>query len=730
MSDPFAPLGDGKKPRLRVVSRDAGWTLVAPAPADALAAPNKHPELGAPTATWAYRDAHGALLGYVLRFDRAGKKEFRPLALWRSAKGDLVWRWALWPAARPLYGLYRLAARPDAPVIVCEGEKAADAAARLLPHFVIVTSPGGSNAANKADWSPLRGRRVTVWPDADEAGAKYASAVASACVAIGAASVAIAPIADGQGEGCDAADAEAEGWTGAQAEALMRRAAPVLAPSASQPGEKAEPKAETPRAQKTPKRGRALIALIEEMGVEFWHCPAKNAYASVDVAGHRENYRLESKEFARWVASRAYAAGMTPPGGANLADALRVFAARALNEGPEKQPFKRVGERDGKWYLDLGDNRWRVVEIGPSGWRILDKHELPIVRSQAMLALPEPEATDEGLGLLRGFVNADDDGFRLLVAWLLAAMCPRGPYPIAIINGEQGSAKSTLTKMLRSLVDPNIAPLRAMPKDETDLLISATHSHVLPFDNVSPAPGGISDMLCRISTGGGSAVRAKFTDGDEFVVYTKNPIILNGIPALASRPDLASRSIVVRLNPIPEEARKSEAEHDAEWAKVAPRVLAILLDILSSALRHLPDTRLARASRMADFERLIEAASPALDWAPGEFAEIYRANQSELDASAIEADPVAGAFVALVDDDHWDGWEGTTARLLELLALKVSESVKRSRDWPQSPISLGTRIERLKPVLRRHGISIERRHSGERWLRVYRNAAKPTSPDA
>jgi hypothetical protein len=298
-----------------------------------------------------------------------------------------------------------------------------------------------------------------------------------------------------------------------------------------------------------------------------------------------------------------------------------------------------------------------------------------------------------------------------------------------IINGEQGSAKSSLTKMLRSLFDANIAPLRAMPKDESDLLIGATHSHVLALDNVSRVTSEMSDALCRIATGGGLSARAKYSDGEEFVIFSKNPIVLNGIPALANRPDLASRSIVVRLNPIPDEARKSEAEHDAEWAKAAPRVLAILLDVLASALRRLPETRLASASRMADFERLIEAASPALDWAPGEFAAIYRANQSELDAIALEADPVAGAIVALVEQDCEEGWEGASTRLLETLSSKVSDSVRRSRDWPQSAISLGTRIERLKPVLRRHGITIDRRHSGERWLHIYA-AAKPPPPSA
>ena len=121
------------------------------------------------------------VLGYVARFDGPDGKEFRPLTFWRSrADSATSWRWASWPAPRPLYGLRRLAERPSAPVIVAEGEKAADAAARLLLAFAAITSPNGSKSCDKADWSPLRSRSVTIWPDADAAGLAFAKAVARA----------------------------------------------------------------------------------------------------------------------------------------------------------------------------------------------------------------------------------------------------------------------------------------------------------------------------------------------------------------------------------------------------------------------------------------------------------------------------------------------------------------------------------------------------------------------
>jgi len=92
-------------------------------------------------------------------------KKIRPL--WWDGS---AWRWKAPPAPRPLLNLDQLNAKPDAKVLIVEGEKAADAAARLFPTAVVTTWPSGCKAINKADWSPLSGRHLTLWPDNDDVG--------------------------------------------------------------------------------------------------------------------------------------------------------------------------------------------------------------------------------------------------------------------------------------------------------------------------------------------------------------------------------------------------------------------------------------------------------------------------------------------------------------------------------------------------------------------------------
>jgi hypothetical protein len=193
--------------------------------------PAAHPSLGAPSAAWTYRDAAGRPLFLFCRFGKPdGGKRFAPLT-WDGR----AWRWEGPPAPRPLYHLDQMATQPDAPILVCEGEKSADAAAKLLPDCVTTTSLNGAQSPKHADWSPLAGRLVRIWPDADEPGARYAQEVATLAGTAGARAVEIldlSSIRDDLPKGWDAADA-AEEWALLGAAPSLRWVA-VQAPAAAQ----------------------------------------------------------------------------------------------------------------------------------------------------------------------------------------------------------------------------------------------------------------------------------------------------------------------------------------------------------------------------------------------------------------------------------------------------------------------------------------------------------------
>ncbi len=172
------------------------------------------------TAHWVYPDHQGQILGYVVRYDDSGDKQVIPFFTSDGAR----WRAGAAPRPRPLYNLHLLSRHQGKPVLVVEGEKAADAAQRLLPGYVCTTWPGGSNAVGMIDFKPLAGRDVTIWPDADEPGFKAARSVAEQCRNGGAKFVNTVTPPDGVKDGWDLADAEVEGWTGEQVRQWIEQA--------------------------------------------------------------------------------------------------------------------------------------------------------------------------------------------------------------------------------------------------------------------------------------------------------------------------------------------------------------------------------------------------------------------------------------------------------------------------------------------------------------------------
>src|SRR5690606_33360793 len=232
-------------------------------------------------------------------------------------------------------------------------------------------------------------------------------------------------------------------------------------------------------------------------------------------------------------------------------------------------------------------------------------------RPRGLLPLPAPRR-GTSIDKLRPFVNvASDNDWRLLVAWLVMALRPTGPYPILVLQGEQGSAKSTTLRVLRSLVDPSLASLRTSPRSEQDLAIAASNGWVIGLDNLSGVPPWLSDALCRVATGGGFATRQLYTDDEEALFDYQRPVAINGIDDLATRHDLADRAIILTLPPISDEERRTEADFWREWEEVRPGVLGALLDGVAVAMGRVNEIHLLSKPRMADFAVWATAAEVA-----------------------------------------------------------------------------------------------------------------------
>jgi hypothetical protein len=455
--------------------------------------------------------------------------------------------------------------------------------------------------------------------------------------------------------------------------------------------------------EKKPKQSDILFLAGFEN--DYFH-DGDETYTVIPVGDHKEVWPVHSSGFTRWLIAQFFIQTGSAPNANSLTEAKRLFESKAFYESPEERAYIRIaGEKKGI-YIDLVNSEWERIMVGRRGWHVTAKGP-HFVRHKGMLPLPAPE-TGGGIEELRKFLNVEDDrSWILMVAWLLGAFNPTGPYPVLVLQGEQGSAKSTISHVLRSLVDPNLTPYRSKPRSEHDLVIMAGNSWVLAFDNLSGMKSWLSDGLCRISTGGGFSTRTLYSDRDETIFQHQRPIILNGIDEIVTRHDLADRAIFLSLPPIPDNKRIPEKAFYALLNEAKPRIMGALMDAASMALRNIDNVDVESLPRMADFALWVAAAEPALPWKEGYFLQAYEGNRVEIYDRAIDADMVATTIKGWMEQEGHATWTGTSSELFDQLEGHLTERETKRQEWPKSPSHLSRRLARCASFLRRVGVEVE-----------------------
>jgi hypothetical protein len=428
-------------------------------------------------------------------------------------------------------------------------------------------------------------------------------------------------------------------------------------------------------------------------------------HADVDVRGHRTTYKVESKAFEKWLLHEFFVETERAPARSAIKSAIRTLAAIAEfgPETPRHLVNLRTAEVDGRIYIDLHDEQSQCVMVDENSWRIIEAPPVRFRHTPGMRALPVP-LRGGSLNLLRQFTNLNDGDFVLFVVVLLDAF-RSGKHPILNLVGEFATSKSTLAKLFKRLIDPDDTELRSLPSTVEDMFVAVDNARVRAWDNVSKIERTISDALCELSDGSGFGRRKRYTDGDEYRVQGSRSIILTGLTDCATRPDLSSRTVKLSLQPIKEDARRSEVEFWSRFDEAYPSIFGALLDALAYGLKNLPNVRLDNASRMKDFELFGHACEEA--FAPaGSFAAALAANAVELNETLIEEDPVAKAIVVFMVKQSV--WSGTTTKLMVELQNhdRTEAQVAKQRDWPKDAIRFSHRLREVAATLRRAGIEV------------------------
>ena len=425
--------------------------------------------------------------------------------------------------------------------------------------------------------------------------------------------------------------------------------------------------------------------------------------------------KLGKREVSDYLLSAYYDAfGKTPS-----EDAIRtsrsVLGMHARLHGEQTKAFSRVGQAEGRIYLDLGNADWTVVEIDrASGWRVMAEPPVVLTRAPDTKPLPLPAARNAtsdvlaraGFDTLRKYVHlASEEEFYLLWGFLVFCLNPTGPFPHIAFVGGQATGKSITMELIRSTVDP-VASVqsRAVPTSLRELAISTRGTYLMVYDNLSNLSPLMSDAFCRLTTGFGHAERRLMTDDEEDLYFAIRPVLSNGIVGVVQREDLGSRTFTLRF--IKPDPAIEEDELRALFEKDHPVILTGLIECAWMAYVTGGRRTQSNLTRLLAFERWAAEAAHLVGGEQG-METLRRAltfNQRDSLLEAADSDALVQLLRQLLETQGT--WRGTMTELSAALAGMLRDPLRPPPDVPLMARALSAKIARKQPVLEAIGISV------------------------
>jgi hypothetical protein len=471
-----------------------------------------------------------------------------------------------------------------------------------------------------------------------------------------------------------------------------------------------------------------LIGFVSD-SCELFHNKNKECFAKINIDGHTEIWDITSTGFGDWIRGEYFRITNKGIPDKKLNEITPTLTALAVHKGYEQEVFMRVAQVNNKIYIDLCDKDWGVIEITKNKWGVISESPVAFVRNNCMLPMQKPIGSHKNhfnhdINLLKKHINVKNEDFILVIGILMMYLqYGDGGMPLLIVNGEAGTGKSTFTKMIRELVDPNSEPILMHPKEDVVPVI-ANSNYVVSLDNLSGIRKSFSDLLCTIATGTSHITRKHYTNKEMSVISMKRPVILNGIEDIASRDDLVRRSVILELLRIEDGSISDDAEVMSNFRKDVPAIFGALCTGLMTALKNIDTVQINNITSMSRFCRWSGASMPAFSWTADMFMENYHDNLKRSYIAVLDTSPFTAAIVKMFESKPDTDWDGTPTELKEHLenSLHTDEYAIRSKYWVKSAKGVMNTMRRSRIALDKVGITVETYRPGgnKNRIRIYK----------
>lgn len=427
-----------------------------------------------------------------------------------------------------------------------------------------------------------------------------------------------------------------------------------------------------------------------------------NSYFSRVIDATSQVVQIPSEELFHTIASILNESNQKPSKTLvnSLIEELKMHAMNVKDI--EKVSFRYVIYK-GNLYIYKGEGDL-LIKISKKGVKYVKNPEIKIVHSKhrgTLACQKEITANFElFLELFWKYVPIKNKQNQLLLlAYMIIACLPDSSYPILLITGPSGSAKSSTTRVIKSVIDPSSFELSAPLTSITDIKLAAAHNHLLAFDNNGDIfSSELQNLLCQLSTGAKIFDRKFYTNGEVIIIKLNRPVIFNGLQSPFSQDDVISRVLHIRLRPLtPADYARTGGESNwkNQFEADLPKITCGFHDLLQRVFVIRDQIEMPNElPRLGDFAKIGIALEHVLKLEKGSFLKAYENNLNYGSSLILEDSDLGQAVISLANSLD----EATTFTRSELIQVLKKYS-QFSNAVPANSRAFKTELDRIEKAL-------------------------------
>jgi len=393
---------------------------------------------------------------------------------------------------------------------------------------------------------------------------------------------------------------------------------------------------------------RTLKTLIDG-STTFFRANQFDVYATITTTAGVVHVKIYSRIFKMYLSGIALSNSIMPTD-TTLNAVINWIEYETVNaeNNIEEVHYRKGFDKDGNLWILRSTDPMEYIKVTTEGYesQLTDCPIKIVVNETAKeLPLPLPKKQDGDLNLINKYVNLEPSKLPLLHSLLTCFYVLKNEFPITLAQGQHNTGKSTMIKVIYSLVDPNESRLRGMVAEKREMYTAAGKTHLFGMDNLKVIPTWWSEIVCQIATGAEVEYRRHYSNDETIVIRVCNPVIIGSIHPVSTETDFISRAVLLPTQEISSTDRQTNEVFWDSFKNDSRTIFTGLLNAISHVLKNRSSTNTDNLSRITDFHILGRTLnSHGLNWEI-DFDTAMGGSIEETNEQLVEENPIAQLLI-------------------------------------------------------------------------------------